>query len=541
TYQYLVTLPAGYDAARAVPLVIFLHGKGNNSVAGVQEWGPPARVMKGDAFPFLLAAPICSDDWWQGEKLLTVVREIIAGFKVDRERVYLTGLSMGGFGSWDLGCRAPELFAAVVPICGGGDPSQAWRLQQIPVWAYHGAKDSVVAESNSARMVEALKLAGGKVDYTIYPEDDHVCWPRVYDDAGFYERLLSLRRPGVTAPDERARLSSLARTGATVWPELLYEQEWSPITWHLSNSTPMEASLAVQLGSGDDCVHGLAAFSQAVLPESRSDRVVPAKLRSIVDGKSVEATATVMVRADWVATYPGTSPPFVVAGGRWYELTRPSHCPAVDGVITVDGNLQEWTDAFTPCVPQAVMAGRTQAFEAADCSFAVSCRHDATHCYVAVRVVDDVIRSSPSAMPWAQDGVEVRFDARPFAIGDRPTDWDGVLPILASPADPASSRRSAGEAGAGSGAVASSVWEGAKIPPGVSFACVTVPHGYQIEIAVPSTWLDQHAKQPWSSVRINVAVNDQDADAPDPVTHAWWFDDWRSAPASSRSGTFIKR
>lgn len=91
TYQYLVTLPAGYDTARSVPLVIFLHGKGNNSVAGVQEWGPPARVMKGDAIPFLLAAPICSDDWWQGDKLLTVVREIISGFKVDRDRVYLTG------------------------------------------------------------------------------------------------------------------------------------------------------------------------------------------------------------------------------------------------------------------------------------------------------------------------------------------------------------------------------------------------------------------------------------------------------------------
>jgi predicted peptidase len=205
TYTYLLYRPRDYPRGGPVPLMIFLHGKGDGSVAGVQHWGPPERVAHGVDFPFLLVAPICSDPWWNGAKLHVLLREIIATYTVDPDRVYLTGISMGGFATWDLALRAPELFAVVVPICGGGDPSHISRLRALPVWVYHGDKDPIVTEDHSAKMVAALRAAGGLVDYTVFPDAEHVCWPRVYNDPGFYERLLRVRR---TNPGRRSAFKS---------------------------------------------------------------------------------------------------------------------------------------------------------------------------------------------------------------------------------------------------------------------------------------------------------------------------------------------
>ncbi|MDB6095494.1 MAG: phospholipase/carboxylesterase [Verrucomicrobia bacterium] len=197
TYTYLLYRPPGYPHAGGVPLMIFLHGKGDNSVDGAQHWGPPERVAHGINFPFLLVTPICSDEWWDGAKLQALVREIITSYQVDPDRVYLTGISMGGFATWDLAIREPELFAAIVPICGGGGPTRVACLRHLPVWVYHGAKDPIVSEDHSARMVAALRAAGGDVDYTVFPEERHICWPRVYNDrtrqaAGYPERFAQL-------------------------------------------------------------------------------------------------------------------------------------------------------------------------------------------------------------------------------------------------------------------------------------------------------------------------------------------------------------
>ena len=111
----------------------------------------------------------------------------VAGkYKVDKQRMYLTGLSMGGYGTWTLAAAYPRVFAAAVPICGGGDPKKAEQLVHLPIWAFHGAKDSVVPPSRSETMVEAIKTAGGKnVKLTIYPDAGHDSWTQTYDILSF--------------------------------------------------------------------------------------------------------------------------------------------------------------------------------------------------------------------------------------------------------------------------------------------------------------------------------------------------------------------
>jgi predicted peptidase len=119
---------------------------------------------------------------------------VIAQYAVDEERVYVTGLSMGGFGTWSLAQAHPERFAAIAPICGGGNPELAGNLRHVPVWAFHGAKDNVVPLSASQEMVDALKAIGADVKFTIYPEAYHDAWTETYENPQLYEWLLQHKR-----------------------------------------------------------------------------------------------------------------------------------------------------------------------------------------------------------------------------------------------------------------------------------------------------------------------------------------------------------
>jgi len=135
--------------------------------------------------------------------VLALLDELLANHRVDPERVYLTGLSMGGYGTWSLALAAPERFAAVVPICGGGDPikllladpRRAQALKSLPIWAFHGAKDPVVKLEESERMVDALKRFGcSEVQLTVYPEAGHDAWTQTYENPKLYDWLLAHRR-----------------------------------------------------------------------------------------------------------------------------------------------------------------------------------------------------------------------------------------------------------------------------------------------------------------------------------------------------------
>ena len=127
------------------------------------------------------------------DDLRALLEDAFERYPVDRTRVYLTGLSMGGYGAWYLASAYPELFAALVPVCGGGDPDEACTLKDIPTWAFHGAKDDVVPPSESVQMVEALKQCGGDVRLTLYPDLGHNSWTRTYNTMELYSWMLQHR------------------------------------------------------------------------------------------------------------------------------------------------------------------------------------------------------------------------------------------------------------------------------------------------------------------------------------------------------------
>ncbi|MDQ1316890.1 MAG: hypothetical protein QG588_539, partial [Candidatus Poribacteria bacterium] len=157
--------------------------------------GIPKIVEQKDDFPFIAVSPQCSaNSWWTSEQELialnALLNKIVVKYAVDRNRIYLTGLSMGGYGTWALAMKYPKRFAAIVPICGGGDPKNISAIKNIPTWVFHGAKDSVVKLEESEKMVNALKECGGNVQFTVYPEADHDSWTATYDNPELYKWLL---------------------------------------------------------------------------------------------------------------------------------------------------------------------------------------------------------------------------------------------------------------------------------------------------------------------------------------------------------------
>jgi predicted peptidase len=199
--RYLYFLPADYAAAPAkrFPLILFLHGAGERGtdLRRVAVHGPPKVAQTRPDFPFMVVSPQCPEGRaWDDAALLALLDDVLQRYRVDPKRVYLTGLSMGGYGTWSLGLSHPERFAAIAPICGGGsslkvllpDAERAARLRELPVWAFHGVKDSVVPVEESMRMINALKRAGAQnVQLTLYPDADHDSWTMTYDNPGFYE------------------------------------------------------------------------------------------------------------------------------------------------------------------------------------------------------------------------------------------------------------------------------------------------------------------------------------------------------------------
>jgi predicted peptidase len=199
-----------------LPLLVFLHGageRGDDNAAQLKNC--VKHFMKQQSVqPFHLVAPQCPKnrrwvevDWGAASHatpaqpsepmglLLDLLPALLKELDVDPKRVYVTGLSMGGFGTWDLLGRRPDLFAAGVPVCGGGDEAQAARIAKIPQRIYHGDKDNVVKTDRSRNMAAALKKAGGEPVYTEYPGVGHNCWDKAYADAALWPWLFAQKRP----------------------------------------------------------------------------------------------------------------------------------------------------------------------------------------------------------------------------------------------------------------------------------------------------------------------------------------------------------
>ena len=171
-------------------------GERGNDLELVKVHGIPKIVDTKRNFPFIAVSPQCPMDYvWRDQEMLEALEslliKIIKNYRVDKSRIYVTGLSMGGRGTWAIVAHRPDLFAAAAPICGGGDPKTASKLITVPFWAFQGALDTVHYPKESEVMIQSLKKVGGAVRYTLYPELHHDSWTITYDNPDLYKWFLS--------------------------------------------------------------------------------------------------------------------------------------------------------------------------------------------------------------------------------------------------------------------------------------------------------------------------------------------------------------
>lgn len=199
--RYVVYVPHDYDPAKAWPHVLFLHGSGERGNDGLRqtEIGLPSAIRTNpDRFPCLVCMPQCPEKvWWDAafDDIDAALAQTISEYTIDKSRIYLTGISMGGYATWIYGARHATQFAALMPVCGGGEESDAPSLAKIPIWAFHGGSDDVVLPSESRTMVELVKQAGGLVKYTEFEGVGHNSWDLAYKNPTHIRWLLAQRRP----------------------------------------------------------------------------------------------------------------------------------------------------------------------------------------------------------------------------------------------------------------------------------------------------------------------------------------------------------
>lgn len=218
TIPFLLFVPSAYqEQPTRWPLMLFLHGfgeSGDGELTRVKDHGPPKLVESDPDFPCVVVSPqlpfpVDPESYdqdpdglhkihraWKPSPLMELVDHVSRQLRIDRQRIYVTGLSMGGFGTWRLIAAYPDRFAAAVPVCGGGDPESASALAKVPIWAFHGARDEVVPVQRSKWSVDAVQAAGGDVKLTIYPTADHDSWTQTYANPKVYQWLLSHRTEG---------------------------------------------------------------------------------------------------------------------------------------------------------------------------------------------------------------------------------------------------------------------------------------------------------------------------------------------------------
>ena len=196
--DYLLYLPKGYEQGdKKWPLVLFLHGGGETGtdLEKVKIHGPPKLVAAGKEFPFILVSPQTRRFGWDPTTLHALLDDVTATYRVNKDQVYVTGMSMGGMGTWALAASKPDRFAAIVPICGAGNPADAKKLKDLPIRIFQGGKDTIVRPQTAEAMFKALKDADAKdVDLKVYPDAGHDSWTETYDNPKVFEWMLAQKR-----------------------------------------------------------------------------------------------------------------------------------------------------------------------------------------------------------------------------------------------------------------------------------------------------------------------------------------------------------
>ena len=200
TLKYIVSLPRDYEHSKSRwPVILYLHGAGDrgNDLNLVKREGPPYEAQHRPDFPFIVVSPQLprTEDVWAAydRALIQLMEKVLDHYRADRSRVYLTGISMGGMGVWELAKENPGYFAAIAPLAGWNDPEWAPDLAHIPIWVFHGVKDDVVPPFASERMVQALGAVGGDPKFTLLPDMDHGIGPMVWARKDLYEWMLDHR------------------------------------------------------------------------------------------------------------------------------------------------------------------------------------------------------------------------------------------------------------------------------------------------------------------------------------------------------------
>jgi predicted peptidase len=195
--KYVLFVPADYKGDKSYPLILFLHGAGETGADGqkqVQVGLGPVVKKEEKTFPAFVLFPQSQERTWKADskdaqRALDILAAVQKEYKIDDKRLYLTGLSMGGFGTWSLAEKYPDRWAAIVPICGGGDPAAAKAIKDIPCWCFHGDADKAVNVERSRDMVKALKEAGGNPKYDEYPGVGHNSWDKAYGTKELFDWL----------------------------------------------------------------------------------------------------------------------------------------------------------------------------------------------------------------------------------------------------------------------------------------------------------------------------------------------------------------
>ncbi len=199
--RYYLYYPEDYkvDSLEQFPLLLFLHGGGEagDSLVSVKRNGPPKLIVRGKQFPFLILAPQNPHrmKWWNTEAVMQLLDTIVANNRVDKKRIYLTGLSRGGGAAWELAVQYPDRFAALAVVCGMAPlPYAAWIDKRMPIWVFHGEEDESIPISESENMVNRLLGMGYKVRFTRYPGVGHDSWIQAYDTEELYEWFMEQAR-----------------------------------------------------------------------------------------------------------------------------------------------------------------------------------------------------------------------------------------------------------------------------------------------------------------------------------------------------------
>lgn len=201
-YRYVVYLPPDYDGSKPYPMILFLHGAGECGRDGWKQVAVglgPALMLASEKWPFVAVIPQKPEvrERWEDHDalLMAMLDRAKKDYKLDETRFYLTGLSQGGRGTWALGAKHPDLWAAIAPVCGWADAETAPALKSLPIWAFHGDMDTAVPLKASEDIVKAVKEAGGEPKLTVYPGVGHNSWDKAYRDEKLYEWFLSHTRP----------------------------------------------------------------------------------------------------------------------------------------------------------------------------------------------------------------------------------------------------------------------------------------------------------------------------------------------------------